>query len=149
MNKIELNKTYDFEIKNVAFGPIPTSRLLELYKDGRVAAIMVEEALTHWFSELTRIEGNKDHDHVDREGRKFDAKCFTKHGLNFRPSNQMGAGRKFNEAIAHQKASELIYTCCGITDFPRVRVKFVEGSNLVQQYPSCSIPKGQREVFFG
>jgi hypothetical protein len=147
--KIQMNKTYNFEIKNVAFGDIPPSRIPEFFKDGRVASFFLEEQLTHWFPTLTRIEGNKDHDHLDAQGRKYDAKNFTKHGLKFMPSNQLGEGRVFNAEVAHAKAEQLRYILCDILDFPRVRVKFMEGTDLVQQYPSCSARPGQREVLFG
>ena len=147
--KIQMNKTYNFEIKNASFGDIPGSRLNEICRDGRLAAFMLEEQLVYWFPELTRVEGCKDHDHVDVQGRKYDAKNFTKNGGNCRPSNMRGQGRKFDPEIAHMKAARLRYIWCDILDFPRVRVKFVEGSDFVQQYPSCLLPKGQREVFFG
>jgi len=97
MNKIELNKTYNFKIKNVSFGDIPSDRILEFYKDGRVASFFLEEQLTHWFPELTRIEGNKDHDHIDVQGREYDAKNFTKNGLKFMPSNQMAQGESLTK----------------------------------------------------
>ena len=147
--KIELNKTYNFNIDSVSFGSIPKVRIHEFFKDGRVASFFLEEQLPHWFPELTRIEGNKDHDHVDTLGRKYDAKNFTKGGLRFMPSNQMGAGRKFNALVAHDKANKLIYICCDIVEFPKVRVKFVKGSELIKEYPKCSVPKTKREVLFG
>ncbi len=147
--KIELNKTYNFNIDSVSFGSIPKVRIHEFFKDGRVASFFLEEQLPHWFPELTRIEGNKDHDHVDTHGRKYDAKNFTKGGLRFMPSNQMGAGRKFNALVAHKKANKLIYICCDIVEFPKVRVKFVKGSELIKEYPKCSVPKSKREVLFG
>ena len=147
--KIELNKTYNFNIDSVSFGSIPKVRIHEFFKDGRVASFFLEEQLPHWFPELTRIEGNKDHDHVDTLGRKYDAKNFTKGGLRFMPSNQMGAGRKFNETIAHEKADKLVYICCDIVDFPKVRVVFKSGKELVKSYPKCSVPTKDREVLFG
>jgi hypothetical protein len=147
--KIELDKTYDFKIDSVSFGSISKARIHEFFKDGRVASFFLEEQLPHWFPELTRIEGNKDHDHVDTRGRKYDAKNFTKGGLKFMPSNQMGAGRKFNALVAHNKANKLIYICCDIIEFPKVRVKFIKGSELIKEYPKCSVPKSKREVLFG
>ena len=146
---IKLNKVYDRFISNLSFGNISKSRLQDFFKDGRNASFMLEEQLTHWFPQLTRVEGNKDHDHVDKQGRKYDAKNFTKGGLKFMPSNQLGSGRKFNEAVAHAKAKDLIYICCDIVEFPKVRIRFVEGKTLIKEYPKCSIPKTKREVFFG
>ena len=146
---IKLNKTYNFHVDNCSFGLIPVERVIEMFKDGRVAAPFLEEHLTHWFPELTRILGNKDHDHVDENGVKYDAKNFTKNGLKFKPSNQMGEGRKFVAEIAHAKAKKLIYICCDIVDFPKVRVRFKEGKTLIKKYPNCVIPRSKREVLFG
>jgi len=150
--KIEKNKTYEFSLKGqVSFGSVSENRVYELLQDGRLASFFLEEQLQHWFPELTRIEGNKDHDHVDTMGRKYDAKNFTKNGLKFKPSNQLGQGRTFNAEIAHNKARKLCYICCDIVEFPRVRVKFIDGVDLIKEYPKCEIPKGQkwREVLFG
>ena len=145
---IELNKIYDFEIKNFSFGDIPREELIRNFKDGRCCSWFMEPQITKWFPELTRVHGNKDHDHVDRDGVKYDAKNFTKNGLAFMPSNQLGAGRKFNESIAHEKAEGLIYICCDIMDFPAIRVKFAKGSDLIRKYPKCKIKKSLREEFF-
>jgi len=149
--KIEKNKTYEFSLKGqVSFGSVSENRVYELLQDGRLASFFLEEQLQHWFPELTRIEGNKDHDHVDLLENKYDAKNFTKaSGLSFKPSNQMGAGRKFVAEVAHEKALNLCYICCDIVEFPRVRVKFVDGADLINEYPKCEIPKGHREVLFG
>jgi hypothetical protein len=147
--KIQKNKTYNFKVNNISFGDIPKERIPIFFQDGRVASFFLEEQLTHWFPELTRIEGNKDHDHLDLEGHKYDAKNFTKNGLKFKPSNQIGEGRKFNKEIAHAKAAKLCYICCDIVEFPKVRVKFIDGKDLVKEYPGCEISKGKREVLFG
>jgi hypothetical protein len=146
--EIILDKTYSFEIENFSFGDIPREELISNFKDGRCCSWFMEPQITKWFPELKRVHGNRDHDHIDSSGVKYDAKNFTKNGLAFMPSNQLGAGRKFNESIAHQKASGLIYICCDIVDFPSIRVKFARGSDLVQKYPSCKIKKGERGEFF-
>jgi len=147
--KIQMNQTYNFKINNISFGDIPKKDIPDFFKDGRVASFFLEEQLTHWFPELTRILGNKDHDHLDNNGLKYDAKNFTKNGLKFMPSNQLGEGRKFNAEIAHAKAAKLRYICCDIVDFPSVRVKFIEGNDLIKVYPKCSVPRSKREVLFG
>jgi hypothetical protein len=133
----------------MSFGDISEERLYEFFKDGRNASFMLEEQLTHWFPELTRVEGNKDHDHISENGVKYDAKNFTKHGLNFMPSNQIGAGRKFDSVVAYQKANKLVYICCDIVDFPKVKVVFKDGKDLVKSYPSCKVSKNKRELLFG
>ena len=148
--KVELNKTYDFDLTDtMSFGDIKQERLYEFFKDGRNASFMLEEQLIHWFPELTRVEGNKDHDHISEDGVKYDAKNFTKGGLNFMPSNQIGAGRKFDSVIAYEKANKLVYICCDIVDFPKVRVIFKSGKDLVKDFPNCKVSKTNREVLFG
>ena len=145
---IELNKTYDFEIKNYSFGNLSIDELNKLFQDGRFAAPFLEIQLTKWFSELTHVPGNKGHDHVGKNGELYDAKNFTKNGLKFKPSNQLGQGRTFIAEIAHEKANKLIYICCDIVEFPKLRVKFVQGSELVKEYPKCEISKTNREIFY-
>ena len=148
--KVELNKTYDFDLTDtMSFGDIKQERLYEFFKDGRNASFMLEEQLIHWFPELTRVEGNKDHDHISEDGVKYDAKNFTKGGLNFMPSNQIGAGRKFDSVIAYEKANKLVYICCDIVDFPKVWVIFKSGKDLVKDFPNCKVSKTNREVLFG
>ena len=148
--KLELNKTYDFDLTDtMSFGDIKQERLYEFFKDGRNASFMLEEQLIHWFPELTRVEGNKDHDHIGENGVKYDAKNFTKGGLNFMPSNQIGAGREYDEVIAYEKANKLVYICCDIVDFPKVRVIFKSGKDLVEDFPKCRVTKTNREVLFG
>ena len=148
--KLKLNKTYEYDLTNtMSFGDIKQERLYEFFKDGRNASFMLEEQLIHWFPELTRVEGNKDHDHISENGVKYDAKNFTKHGLNFMPSNQIGAGRKFDSVVAYQKANKLVYICCDIVDFPKVKVVFKDGKDLVKSYPSCKVSKNKRELLFG
>ena len=148
--KLKLNKTYEYDLTNtMSFGDIKQERLYEFFKDGRNASFMLEEQLTHWFPELTRVEGNKDHDHISENGVKYDAKNFTKHGLNFMPSNQIGAGRKFDSVVAYQKANKLVYICCDIVDFPKVKVVFKDGKDLVKSYPNCKVSKNKRELLFG
>lgn len=145
---IEMNKVYNFTINEFSFGDISAEELIENFKDGRCCSWFMEPQLSKWFPELTRVKGNKDHDHKDANGVLYDAKNFTRNGLQFAPSSQYGAGRKFNESIAHAKANKLVYICCDIIDFPKIRVKFVEGSELIKQYPKCKIYKNQREEFF-
>jgi len=148
--KVELNKTYEFDLTDtMSFGDIKQERLYEFFKDGRNASFMLEEQLIHWFPELTRVEGNKDHDHVGENGVKYDAKNFTKGGLNFMPSNQIGAGRKFDSVIAYEKANKLVYICCDIVEFPKVRGRLKEGKDLVKEFPKCRVTKTNRGVLFG
>ena len=146
--KFRLNETYSFKIKNYSFGDLTGDELKILFRDGRFASPFLELQLTKWFEELTHIPGNKGHDHVDKQGRLYDAKNFTKNGLRFQPSAMLGAGRKFVAEVAHKKAAGLIYICCDIVAFPEIRVKFLEGKHLIADYPKCEIRPKERESFY-
>jgi hypothetical protein len=149
-NEIKLDKIFKFEISEYTFGELTKEELVECYKDGRVASHFLERHLTKWFPELIHVKGCKDHDHVDKEGIKYDAKNFTSSsGLKFKPSAMIGTGRVFDAAKAHKKADDLVYICCDIVDFPKVRVLFKKGSDLVIKYPKCEVPRSKREDFFG
>lgn len=148
MTEIKLNKTYSFEIKNLAFGDLTKEDLIEIYKDGRVASHLLERHLTKWFPQLTHVPGCADHDHLDATGQQYDAKNFTKSGLNFKPSKMLGVGRTFDYDVMVEKASKLIYIACDIVDFPKVRVVFKSGSELARDYPNGKISKSKREVLF-
>ena len=74
----------------------------------------MEQQLPYWYPELTRVTGQKDHDHIDNTGRLFDQKTFTARGVNCQPSNQIGKGRHFVEG------KELI------KDYPELKVKFTQ-----------------------
>ena len=145
---IEINRVYEFQIENFEFGSLSREECIECFKDGRVASHFLERQLEKWFPTLTHIKGCEEWDHEDTNGQKYDAKNFTKYGLAFKPSNQMGSGRKFNESVAHEKAQSLIYICCDIVEFPKVRVKFAKGNDLIKTYPNCKIPKAKRQEFF-
>jgi hypothetical protein len=145
--KIEFNKTFVFTISNFSFGPLPRSELVALFKDGRISSHFLERCLEQWFPELTFVN-KTGYDHVDRKGVKYDAKNFTKGGLSFMPSNQMGAGRSFNAPVAHAHAKEINYIACDIVDFPKVRIRFATGKQLVEDYPQARIPFSKRGEFF-
>ena len=148
MAKIELDKVYEFKIKNYSFGDLSTTEMNEIYKDGRVASHLLEPQLVCWFPELTHVKGCKDHDHIDKGGQKYDAKNFTKRGMQFRPSNQIGTGRTFDYDAMVEKADGMIYSACDIVDFPHVQGVFKKGMDLVGEYPDGKVPKGKREVLF-
>ena len=147
--EIQMYKTYSYNFTNeVKFGSLPVEILYKLFQDGRNASFMLEEWLAIYFPSLTRVEGNKDHDHIDTNGVKYDAKNFTKKGLKFMPSNQIGKGRTFDKTQAHEKAVKLVYICCDIVDFPQIHIRFIPGKDLMKKYPKCSVLFSKRSELF-
>ena len=147
--KIEYNKTYDFDLTGtVAFGDLPVELVNQLFRDGRVASKFFEHSLPVWFPELTFVD-KKGYDHVDDNGNRYDAKSFTKGGLKFCPSVMLGAGRKINPEVLLEHANKTIYICCDIVEFPKARVTFKKGSDLIAKYPNGQIKPKERNVIFG
>ena len=147
MSKIKLNETYEFKVRHYAFGDLKKSEVAELLQDGRFMAPLMERQLTKWFPKLKHVLGDKDHDHIVGT-QKYDAKNFTRNGLKFMPSAMIGAGRKVDPIKLKEKCAELIYICCDIVEFPNIRVKFIKGDDLLNEYPKGTVSKGRREVLF-
>jgi hypothetical protein len=144
---IKYNKNYDFTLQ-AKFGNLTKETVQEVLKDGRLASHFLERQLEVDFPELIFVNA-KGYDHIRKNSDiLYDQKCFTKGGLRFAPSSMIGAGRKidFNEAHAHAKTID--YIACDIVDFPKVRVRFVKGTDLVEKYPSCQVKFNQREELF-
>ena len=149
-DQIEIDRVYNFVIDNLGFGPLSHEEVSEIYKDGRPCSHLLEPCLVKWFPALTHIKGCKGYDHIDQSGQKYDAKNFTRSGgLRFMPSNQIGAGRKLNLNEVEKKSRDLVYICCDIVDFPKVRVVFKTGEDLLKRYPSASVALSKREELFG
>jgi len=146
---IELYKTYSFDFSDkVSFGDLPKELIYEMCRDGRVASKFLENYAPLWFPELT-FEDSTGYDHIRKsDGRKFDMKSFTKGGCVYAPSNMVGKGRSIDEVVLHEHANSIDYLLCDITEFPIVRVRAVEGSYLVKNYPSGKIPVKDRGIIF-
>ena len=142
---MKLNKVYNFECP-ASFGTLSQKRVNKLFTDGRRASGFLELQLEEWFEGLV-FEDGKGYDHVDTEGIKYDAKCFTKGGAKFCPSVMLGAGRSVDEEKLWEHANDMIYIFCDVVEFPKVRVIFKRGSDLTQ-YPKGSIPFKDRDVLF-
>ena len=148
--KVELNKTYSFDLTGkVQFGDMPAEQLHKLFRDGRVASKFLEHTIPTWFPDLV-FEDGVGYDHTATStGRRYDLKGFTKSGACYAPSNMLGAGRKINKAEVHAHANEIDYIFSDITEFPKVRIIFKSGADMVEQWPSTKIPKKDKEKLFG
>ena len=152
MGKVEYNKVFEFDLcGTVAFGGLSTKSLHEIFRDGRAVSLLLERQLEKWFPQLKWVGGCKYKDHDDQETNDvYDAKNFTKNGLKFVPSKMIGTGRKFDKAKFHKgvKEKKMNYICCDIIDFPKVRVLFKRGTDLLKEYPTGSIGVPKRDLLF-
>lgn len=158
--EIILNKVYSFTDMDMSFGTLSEAECIEIFSDGRVCSHFLERQLTKWFPDLYRVD-QKGYDHIEVSdlnrfnedksvfnGIKYDQKSFTKRGVRFNPSNQIGAGRKFNQEVATEHANSLIYIITDITNLPTVNVVFKQGSDLILNYPKCHIPLKDMSYLF-
>ena len=145
--KYELNKTYEFEMKNISFDNVPSISLIELFKDGRHASHILELWIVNNFENISK-HNTKDHDFIDDDGNLMEGKNFTKNGAKFMPSRMLGVGRKYIKEEAHEVADSNIYVITDITSMPKIRMKFILGSKLNKMYPNSKIPFRKREEFF-
>ena len=145
--QIELNKTYTYEC-DATFGTLSQEKVNKLFTDGRRASGFLEIQLEEWFPNLTFVDG-KGYDHVDTDGLKYDAKCFTRGGSKFCSSKYLVVGRSLNVEEHEAHAENIIYIFTDVVEFPKVQVRFVKGSDLIQTYKKGSIPFSHRNALFG
>jgi hypothetical protein len=150
MNSVEYNKIYYFDLTGqVQFGNMPEEEIYELFRDGRVASKFLEHTIPAWFPELEFVDQDG-YDHVDRATgqKKFDLKGFTKGGASYAPSNMIGAGRKIVIEELHSHANIIDYIFSDITEFPKVRIIFKHGTDLVSEFPKGKIESKQKDQLF-
>ena len=146
-SNIILNKTYNFTIDNISFGDLSYKQLIQIFSDGRIISHLLERQLEIWFPDLTFVDKHG-YDHIDKNNTKYDQKSFTKSGCKFMPSYMQGGSRKFNDNEAHEHCKKIIYIICDVTKFPNIKVRFIQGSELIKKYPKCIIPYKQLETVF-
>lgn len=108
-NRLEIEVVYNLDMQgHLKYGSVIPQRLYERFTDGRISGLLNEDLLQSLFTGLTRNDiGGGSHDLMDREGRKYEARTVTRHGVNLRPSNQKGQGRRIDDAAAMARRCEL------------------------------------------
>jgi len=149
IENIKYNTTFIHIIENLGFGNLEQSEIINIYKDGRPFSHIIEIWLAINYP-LIHITGCKKYDHTDinNENIKYDQKTFTKKGYKFMPSNMIGEGRKFDKKIFEEKAKGLIYIIISNVEFPKIKIKFVKGIDLIIDYPYGKIPSKDLIKFF-
>lgn len=146
----EFDTVYEFDFTGkVQFGDMPLASVYALFRDGRVASKFLEHTIPTWFPDLEFVDQDG-YDHESKTtGKRYDLKGFTKGGASYAPSNMLGAGRKVDVEKLHAHAQEIDYILSDITEFPRVRIVFKRGTDLIESYPTGKIDKREKTVLFG
>lgn len=147
--QVVYNTVFEFDLTGkVSFGDLPTDQLYKLFTDGRVASKFCEHHLSIWFPDL-EYQDKKGFDHIHKiSGIKFDLKGFTPRGACYAPSEMLGAGRKINLEEVHKHAREIDYAFSDISEFPKIRIIFKKGTDLIKEFPSSKIKYNERVKLF-
>jgi hypothetical protein len=149
MRKFKFNKVYKFDLTGkIQFGDIPIEVLHNLFKDGRLASHMMERFIEKTWSDL-EFTNKKGYDFICKKtGDRYDQKTFTKRGGTYIPSNMIGVGRKLIVEEMHNHAMSTNYIFVDVVDFPKIKIIFKEGKQLVEKYPTGKIHIDKKNVFF-
>ena len=142
--QIQLTKLYSVDFTGtISFGGLDEEYLYDMFKDGRFCCEPLSKYIEKQFEDLTFVD-QKGYDFLWRD-KKVEKKQITNGGLKFCPSAMIGAGRKvdYQQVVRHIIDNELLYILADITEFPKVRVIFVEGTTLLENNTSknCSFGK--------
>jgi len=148
--KIQFDKTYEFDLTGkVSFGDLPEAVVYELFQDGRASSKFLEHHIPIWFPEVKFVDA-RGYDHIDANDVKYDLKGFTKKtGARYMPSNMIGGGRIIDIPELHAHANTINYIFSDISEFPKVRVIFKTGTDMVRDYPKGTVPYKFRQNLFG
>jgi hypothetical protein len=146
---IKLNNTDKYKVTNYGFDNLKENEVVSIYNDGRVFSHFIEKWLEITYP-LKWIKGCKSYDFVDLtdEPIQYDEKTFTKRGCKFMPSNMIGQGRKFDKDKFIEHATHLTYIIVDNVDFPNILVRFIDGKDLVKEYPNGNIKFSERKKLF-
>jgi hypothetical protein len=107
----------------------------EMMTDGRRASFIIERRLVleHPGWQLAKSEGAA-YDLIDPDQRMWEVRSVTRGGVYFNPSNQVGSGRRFEEAGFQQKLDGIEgFILTDIVTFPSVDV-FVVPIAIVRRW---------------
>ena len=87
---------------------------------------------------------------MDNDGNKYEMKGFTRNGCKFVPSSMLGKGRHIDINLLAEgiRDHKLTYIIIDISEFPFIRVKFIDGNKLLKEYPTGEIRVNKKEDFF-
>jgi hypothetical protein len=125
-----------------------TKYSLELmFKDGRYVSPFLEWWLDQ-NTNLTLIKGNKKSDFFDENKIHYQLKTFTRNGMNFRPSSQIGTGRSKDQESFEEYCRSQSFIVGNITKFPVVEFRVFTGVYLLDTFKFGVVPFNQSNILF-
>jgi hypothetical protein len=86
---------FDFKTAAVGLG-LTYADTIQFFLDGRRISMLLEKRVSNLNGYKKATSESDPYDAIDPHGKKIEVRCLTKKVI-FRPSDQIGAGRKFNE----------------------------------------------------
>jgi|ETNvirnome_2_300_1030623.scaffolds.fasta_scaffold66528_2 hypothetical protein len=164
MKKLELNKTYEFDLGDMSHCGKSHEDMIKYYNgNSSPLSFFVEQMkLPEWFDNIVydtsaAVIWENGHkitikpDLRDKETRTIlmDQKAYNLKGGDFTRSSMKGAGRKVHKEkwVAWVKAQTFIWT--DFTELPKVRVIALLGEECLTRFPNGKIGKKAKELLFG
>jgi len=143
----EYFNTFSCNFNDLSFDNIPKLQLENLFKDGRYISPILE----HWLDKntnLIHVSGNKEYDFIDAYKNRYQLKTFTKYGLKFRPSRQLGSGRFRNQKEFENYCNTQTFIIASVIRFPVVKFKLLTGKFLIDRFPIGEITSKNHNFLF-
>ena len=146
--QIQFNKVYNYEVKDYGFDGLDNDLVIDIFKDGRVFSHFSELLLENLFPELVYVD-EKGYDFTREGCPNLDAKTFTKaSGLEICPSNMLGQGRVFDQEKFEGTALSQDYIRTDNSVFPHLKIVFVHGKDVIEEYPKGKVTNAKRKQFW-
>lgn len=153
--KIELGKIYDIDIPldEIKMGSMSVEKIIKRMKDGRIGGHFLENFIEDHFEDLELMDNERYFDAVggtDNDVKCYEIKSLTKSGgATLAPSKMVGSGRSYH---AHQHKQiindfKLIYIIGDIRNFPKIKVKFIDGKEAFTKYGKTITISESKEFF--
>jgi len=126
-------KNYKIDLKNsMQFGPLDSLRLAGIFRDGRIAGLIMKHLVSVMFSnmELNSCE-DPSYTIIDSKyGTRYEVRVVTKGGVMTCPSYMIGASRSYNELEHEEKLKNIDYFIfIDITESPIFKFFSVPSTN--------------------
>lgn len=121
-----------------------------MFKDGRWSNFILKHKVPEWFPHLKLVAGDDKYiTYLDIQSRPYVLRMFTKQGMKFMPSRQLGTRREFDPFQTHAFIQNVTLIVCDVSDGPdKVETILLNGPKMLQIYPNASIPYADRFALF-
>ncbi|MDA7943134.1 MAG: hypothetical protein MPJ06_03905 [Nitrosopumilus sp.] len=115
----------------------------DYFRDGRRSGFLVEKGILRKNPMLKAAPENMIYD-VQNGEERWEVRTITSNGINFRPSVDIGAGRKFNKTRFEQKLQCVTgFIVCDVSTFPVVPYWSILSRIIAEWHHEKTISKGK------